>query len=150
MERSGRLAIGSPDLAADAPIDARFTGPDGAMPRLEVAGVPAAAVELAVIVHDPDAPSSNGFTHWAVYGLAPEDGPVAADAPGARSGRNSTGSTAYAPPDPPRGHGVHHYEFLVYALDRQVEGAPTREEFLERYGEHIIERARLVGTFENA
>jgi len=44
---------------------------------------------------------------------------------------------------------VHHYDFWVYALDTQVEGAPSREDFLARYGEHIVGQGRIVGTFEN-
>lgn len=149
MARIADPIVSSPDLEPDAPIDPRFAGAAGATPRLEVTGVPAAAVELAVIVHDPDAPSSNGFTHWAVYGLPPEDGPIATDGLAVRFGPNSTGSTEYTPPNPPRGHGVHHYDFWVYALDTQVEGAPSREDFLARYGDHIVGQGRLVGTFEN-
>jgi Raf kinase inhibitor-like YbhB/YbcL family protein len=149
MARIGDPIVRSPDLEADSALDPRFTGSDGARPRLEVSGVPAGAAELAVIVHDPDAPSSNGFTHWAVYGLPPEDGPIDSDAPGVRFGPNSTATAEYMAADPPAGSGVHHYNFWVYALDVQVEGAPSREEFLERYGDHIVGQGRLVGTFEN-
>ncbi|MFE5670970.1 YbhB/YbcL family Raf kinase inhibitor-like protein [Agromyces sp. NPDC056523] len=149
MARIADLAISSPDLEPDAAIDPRFAGRSGAVPRLEVSGVPEDAVELAVIVHDPDAPSQTGFTHWAVYGLPPEDGPVSAGSPGVRVGRNSAGSADYMPPNPPRGHGVHHYEFRAYALDTSVEGAPSREQFLARYEGHVLEQARLVGTYSN-
>jgi phosphatidylethanolamine-binding protein (PEBP) family uncharacterized protein len=39
-------------------------------PSLEWAGVPAAAKSLALIVHDPDAPTGvGGFTHWIVYNI---------------------------------------------------------------------------------
>lgn len=149
MARIGDPIVRSPDLEADSALDPRFTGRDGARPRLEVSGVPAGAAELAVIVHDPDAPSPNGFTHWAVYGLQPEDGPLDTDASGVRVGPNSTGAAEYMAADPPAGSGVHHYNFWVYALDVQVKGAPSREEFLERYGDHIVGQGRLVGTFEN-
>jgi Raf kinase inhibitor-like YbhB/YbcL family protein len=149
MARIGDPVVSSPDLEADSALDARFTGSDGARPRLEVSGVPAGAVELAVIVHDPDASSADGFTHWAVYGLPPEDGAVDTQAPGVRFGPNSTGAAEYLAADPPAGSGVHHYHFWVYALDVQVEGAPSREEFLRRYGDNIVGQGRLVGTFEN-
>ncbi len=149
MARIGDPIVSSPDLEADSALDARFTGSDGARPRLEVSGVPAGAVELAVIVHDPDASSADGFTHWAVYGLPPEDGAIDTEASGVRFGPNSTGAAEYLAADPPAGSGVHHYNFWVYALDVQVEGAPSREEFLRRYGDNIVGQGRLVGTFEN-
>ena len=45
---------------------------------------------------------------------------------------------------------MHRYYFWAYALSRHVEGAPTREEFLERHAEDIIEQDRLVVTFTRA
>jgi phosphatidylethanolamine-binding protein (PEBP) family uncharacterized protein len=42
---------------------------------------------------------------------------------------------------------VHHYFFWAYALARPVEGAPTREVFLEHHGGDVIAQARLVVTF---
>lgn len=50
-------------------------------------------------------------------------------------------------PDAPRPHGFTHW---VYALARTVEGEPTREEFLDRHADDVIEQARLVLTFERA
>ena len=39
-------------------------------PSLEWSGAPAAAKSLALIVHDPDAPTGvGGFTHWIVYNI---------------------------------------------------------------------------------
>jgi phosphatidylethanolamine-binding protein (PEBP) family uncharacterized protein len=42
---------------------------------------------------------------------------------------------------------VHHYYFWVYALKAPVDGEPSREEFLARYGKDIIEQARFVATY---
>lgn len=119
----------------------------GAKPLFEISGVPNGAVELAVICHDPDAPMPNGFTHWTVYGLPPNTHLVGEQEVG-REGPNSLGQTGYTGPNPPPGHGVHHYYFWVYALDTSVEGTPTREEFLDRYGGNILEQNRVVGTYE--
>lgn len=115
-------------------------------PTLDVAGVPAEAIELAMICHDPDAPIPRGFTHWTVYAIPPGTDVIGRDGPG-RDGPNSLGESGYTGPNPPSGHGVHHYYFWVYALDRQVSGTPTREEFLEQYGESIVEQNRVVGTY---
>jgi Raf kinase inhibitor-like YbhB/YbcL family protein len=143
-----KLAIASPDLTALAPIPAAFSADGGnATPRLEFAGAPAGTVELAVVVHDPDAPLPQGFTHWTVYGI-PADA-ESLDVASARVGPNGGGAASWYGPQPPKGHGVHHYYFWVYALNRVVDGTPTREEFLADYPDAIIEQARFVATFES-
>lgn len=66
------LAVSSPDIAANDSIHERFAADTGnETPRIRVSGAPAGAVELALILHDPDAPLPNGFTHWVVYGIDP-------------------------------------------------------------------------------
>lgn len=138
------LAISSADIAAEGAIDDRFAAETGnETPRLTISGVPDGTVELAVILHDPDAPLPQGFTHWTVYGIDP----ATADVSAGRTGPNGAGQAAYTGPQPPRGHGLHHYYFWVYALDRAVEGEPSREEFLERYADAVIEQNRLVGVY---
>ncbi|MFW6690923.1 YbhB/YbcL family Raf kinase inhibitor-like protein [Streptomyces sp. MAR4 CNX-425] len=115
-----------------------------AAPEVVITGIPAGTAELALIVHDPDAPLPHGFTHWVVYGIDP----AAPTVPGAgRTGPNSLGDKAYSGPQPPPGHGTHHYYFQVYALDTPVVGEPSREEFLSGYGDRVIEQNRLVGTY---
>ena len=138
-------------------ISCRNFEPDQPIPRehavegvntsvdLDITGVPADAVELAVICHDPDAPMPDGFTHWTVYGLAPETRTVDSDS--GRQGPNSLGKTGYTGPNPPSGHGVHRYYFWVYALDTLVDGTATREDFLTQYGPHVLEQNRVVGTY---
>ncbi|MCU1557555.1 MAG: YbhB/YbcL family Raf kinase inhibitor-like protein [Microbacteriaceae bacterium] len=145
-----KLTISSPDLEALAPIPAEFSA-DGAneTPRLEFSGAPEGTVELAVVCHDPDAPLPNGFTHWTVYGIPADATTLDLDAAGVRVGQNGAGQQSWYGPQPPAGHGVHHYYFWVYALRRPVEGTPTREEFFADYGDDILEQARIVGTFQS-
>lgn len=140
------LIVSSPDIEQGGAIADRFSA-YGAneTPRIRVSGVPQGAVELALIVHDPDAPYPHGFTHWLRYGI-PADMTDLSAAPG-RDGTNDAGATGYFGPKPPAGHGIHHYYFWVYALDRAVQGEPAREEFLARYGDHVLEQNRLVGTY---
>lgn len=141
-----KLAISSPDIAPLSRIGDAFTADGGhTVPRLEFTGAPEGTVELAVIVHDPDAPLRRGFTHWTVYGV-PADA-TALDVDGARQGLNTMGEVGWYGPEPPFGHGEHHYYFWVYALSRAVEGTPSREEFLATYAEDVIEQARFVGTY---
>lgn len=143
------LAISSPDIDACGAIDDAFAAETGnRTPRLTISGAPAEAVELAVILHDPDAPLPQGFTHWTVYGIDPGTTELGGDAVVGRTGPNGIGEAAYTGPQPPHGHGPHHYYFWVYALDRAVEGEPSREEFLERYADAIVEQNRLVGVYQ--
>ncbi len=142
-----KLAITSADITPLGRIADEFAKNGGnRIPRLTVTGLPEGTVELTVIVHDPDAPVPQGFTHWVLHGLAPAD-TVEVTAAAGRGGPNSLGETTYAGPFPPRGHGQHHYYFWVYALRRPVTGAPGREEFLAEYADDVIEQARLVGTY---
>lgn len=139
------LTIATTDFEPGGRIPERMSADGGnEAPRLSVSGVPAGAVELAVVVHDPDAPMPRGYTHWVRYGIAAQDGEVPVDG---RTGVNNAGQTDWFGPQPPAGHGDHHYYCWVYALSRPVEGEPTREEFLDRYADAIIEQNRVIGTF---
>lgn len=143
------LRIDSADFDMLGLMDDRHAGDKGnVIPRLRISGVPSEAIELAVICHDPDAPLAHGFTHWTLYAVPPSTTDLD-DEKRYAVGPNGAGQHAYYGPQPPAGHGLHHYYFWVYALDKKVEGTPTREQFLERYGSNIIEQARLVGTYQN-
>ena len=141
------LAISSPDIEPSTTIGTEFAADGGnKAPTLTVTGVPAGARELAVIVHDPDAPLPFGFTHWTLYGIPAKDQTI--DPHAVRVGPHGGGQPEYTGPEPPFGHGRHHYYFWVYALDCEVEGTPTREEFLRDYAGHVIEQNRFVAHYE--
>jgi Raf kinase inhibitor-like YbhB/YbcL family protein len=144
------LRITRPGFASGSPLaDSNSMDKGNVAPRLEVSGVPANAVELALVCHDPDAPLPQGYTHWVLYGIPPSTTALDAGSDRAfRAGPNSNGNQHYDGPAPPPGHGLHHYYFWIYALDRKVDGTPTREEFLAQYGPHILEQNRVIGTYE--
>ena len=143
-----KLAVSSPDFKNLGPIPENFSADGGNdTPRIEFDGAPEGTVEFAVIVNDPDAPLAQGFTHWVVYGIPADARSIDLTTAGVRQGPNGLGSAAYFGPQPPVGHGEHHYYFFLYALNAPVQGEPTREEFLERYADSIIEQARTVGVF---
>jgi Raf kinase inhibitor-like YbhB/YbcL family protein len=144
-----KLSISSPDVPNHERFPVQFTADGGSsVPRLEFSGAPEGTAEYAVICHDPDAPLPHGFTHWVVYGIPPEATSLDLDAPGVRQAPNGTGAVDYFGPQPPAGHGDHHYYFWIYALNRAVEGAPSREEFLAQHSDGIIEQARFVGVWQ--
>ena len=145
-----KLTISSPDIPALGRFPKEFTADGGnSVPRLEFSGAPEGTVEYAVILHDPDAPLPHGFTHWVVYGISPDATSLDLEAPGVHQGPNGAGAGMYYGPQPPAGHGDHHYYFWIYALNRLVEGDPNREEFLAQYADAIIEQARFVGVWQS-
>ena len=95
-------------------------------PELEWTGVPAAAKSLALIVHDPDAPTGvGGFTHWIVYNIPAkasklEKGAGSSDGKGLPSAAvqhaTSFGAPRWGGPCPPAGDKPHRYVFTLYAL----------------------------------
>jgi hypothetical protein len=143
-----KLAVSSPDFGKLERIPLEFTADGGnTVPVIHISGAPEGTVEFALIVNDPDAPLAHGFTHWVVYGIPAEATELDLDAEGVRVGPNGGGATVWYGPQPPSGHGEHHYFFTLYALSKAVDGSPTREEFLTEYADSIIEQARHVGLF---
>jgi Raf kinase inhibitor-like YbhB/YbcL family protein len=146
------LKLSSPAFSTHKRIPERHTG-DGedVSPPLEWEGVPAGTKSFAIVVHDPDAPLVDGFTHWVAYGIRGDANGVPEGAAELTHGTNSFGNTGYNGPAPPPGHGVHHYYFWVYALDDELDLEPglDRRALLQRIEDHVIEQARLIGTFEH-
>jgi phosphatidylethanolamine-binding protein (PEBP) family uncharacterized protein len=147
------LTVSGPDLVMGGALPDRFSAyHEDEMPRVVISGLPEGTVEVALICHDPDAPLPLGFTHLAVYGIAPSDPvEIGPDTVGQyRIGPNGRGDRSWMGPRPPAGHGVHMYYFWAYALSRSVDGAPDRETFLAQYADDIIEQNQLVVTYERA
>jgi Raf kinase inhibitor-like YbhB/YbcL family protein len=106
--------------------------------------VPAGAKELALLVQDPDAPGGT-FTHWVIYGVPP----TASSLSGGSQGKNSTGTTGWTPPCPPKGSKPHHYVFTLLALSKPLglaEGASASDVEGKAAGATLAE-GRLVGLY---
>lgn len=164
------IAVTSLAFADHAPIPTLYTADgDGRSPPLQWAGLPEATGSVLVIVEDADAPTPKPLVHAIVVDLPPGDGAMAeaalsggddedassADRDGAgadepRTGRNSYLQSAWLPPDPPPGHGVHRYAFQVFALSPGAvfSDSPGRDEVLEILGSHGIASGLLIGTYE--
>lgn len=128
-------------------------------PALRWGTPPAGTVELALVCHDPDAPRPGGWTHWVMAGIPatlralPEGVPPSerpAAIPGAVAGKNDFGRLGWAGPSPPTGHGVHHYHFILYALDRPTHLPPGASlgELESAIEGHVLGRAELIGIYE--
>jgi Raf kinase inhibitor-like YbhB/YbcL family protein len=142
------MKVTSPDFEPGGRLDDRHSfGSENVAPRIVVSDVPEGTRELALILHDPDAPLPHGFTHWLRYGLPAHAGEISSDAVAHRDGVNEFGKRGYGGPMPPVGHGPHHYFFWVYALSEPVAGEPGRLQFLDEYADRIVAQARVVGVY---
>jgi hypothetical protein len=124
---------------------------DGKRPDLVLSDVPDEAVELALIVSDPDAPSGN-FIHWTAAGIDPKTTVIPSDSlpPGITEGLNDRGAVGYIPPRPPSG--THRYIFELIALNQNSGFAPnmTARDLLGLVKGKEITRAKLVGLYKKA
>ena len=136
-------------------IPARFTceGED-ISPELSWENAPAETKSFALIVHDPDAPRANGFTHWLLYNIPasinhiPENVPKQAEVKGlGLQGKNDAGKFGYMGPCPPSG--THRYFLRLYALRKQLDLAPgaSAQELQSALQDGVVEKAELMGTY---
>jgi len=93
-------------------------------PALNWSDLPAGTKSVAVTAYDPDAPTEAGWWHWLVVdipatttalaqGAGSEGGVLPA---GSRSFINDFGGKTFGGACPPAGHGMHRYQFTVWAL----------------------------------
>lgn len=147
----GDLTVTSPAFAHGERIPDRHTcNGEDVSPELIWSGAPEGTAEFVVICHDPDAPLTDGFTHWVLWGVPGDAEGVPEGGGSAHSeGTSDFGAQQFNGPAPPPGHGTHHYFFHVYALESPTdlpEGA-TRADVLEAIDPLILAQARIVGTY---
>jgi len=150
------LTITSPAFKHGEVIPTQHTRDgDNLSPPLEWRDAPPETKSFVLIVEDPDAPSGT-FRHWAMYNIpAGETGlPEGASAQGLRGageGVNGFRNARYEGPQPPKGHGPHHYHFRLAALDAQRLDMPASakaEDIWAKAQPHIIAEAEMVGVYE--
>jgi Raf kinase inhibitor-like YbhB/YbcL family protein len=139
-------------FADGAEIPVKYTG-DGrnVSPPLAWSFLPEGTRSLALIVHDPDAPSGD-FTHWIAWNIDPDPGGLDEGASAPVEGLNGRGEPGYLGPSPPPGNGPHRYFHELHALDCDLGLAPgaSREQLESALDGHVVGKARLVGTYERA
>jgi Raf kinase inhibitor-like YbhB/YbcL family protein len=151
------LEVKSESFMSRSPMTSKYTQMgDDISPSLEWQGVPADAVSLAIICEDPDAPTPEPIVHWLAYNISPKlselpEAVPAGDIPqGGKQGKNYLAKEEYSGPKPPVGHGVHHYHFQVFALDRELKfyGPPDRNAMVDAMRGHVLARGEVIGTYE--
>jgi Raf kinase inhibitor-like YbhB/YbcL family protein len=151
------LTLSSPAFAEGDSIPLKYTRDgENLAPPLRWTGAPDAVKSFLLVVEDPDAPSGT-FRHFGVANIPAESDRLAEsidtapEAAALRFARNDFGNVGYDGPEPPRGHGVHHYHFRLAALDVPHIGLPADvgvERLWQEARKHLIEEAELVGTYE--
>lgn len=99
-------------------------------PQLSWSGAPEGTEAFALQVYDPDAPTGSGWWHWQLINI-PKD--VTSLDTGAGDPKkdllpagvvqinNDYGNKGFGGACPPKGHGVHRYQFTVHALSKKLE-----------------------------
>lgn len=115
-------------------------------PELHWENLPKGTMRLALVVDDPDAAKKPSWIHWVIYNI-PTD--VSSLGEGAKVAfahmPNDSGNKRYDGPCPPRGSGIHHYRFRLYALPKVIQ---HESPILEQIINPNIGVAELVGTYE--
>jgi Raf kinase inhibitor-like YbhB/YbcL family protein len=146
------FAIDSPVFPHGGPIPAKYTGDgDDVSPPLRWRDPPSGTRSFALVVVDPDAPRGV-FRHWVVYDIDAGHThlPEAVKAHDLPQGVNDVGYAHYVGPNPPHGHGTHHYHFQLMALDvdhLRLPARPTVEDLREAAKAHLLGEAEIIGTY---
>lgn len=130
MQEVPSFTLSSADIQEGEPLPAEVygehAGGQNRSPQLSWSGFPAATRSFVVTCFDPDAPTGSGFWHWAVANI-PLDVTELPTGAGSASGEGLPAGAITMPNErrepvfigaaPPEGTGVHHYWFVVHALD---------------------------------
>jgi Raf kinase inhibitor-like YbhB/YbcL family protein len=142
------------------PIIHAYMGVQGGQnisPALNWAGSPGGTRSFALACIDRH-PIAADWVHWLVIDIPDFVNSLAEGAShtkkmpvGSKELRNSFGSVGWGGPQPPKGTGVHRYEFLLYALNVEKLTLPAGANlavFNKAIEGKVIAIARLTGTFE--
>ncbi len=163
-----KLEVTSTAFQHGQPIPKKYTGEGvDVSPPIAWKGLPPETKEIALICDDPDAPTAEPWVHWVIYKIPGDTTELPEGIPrelrlktpaGAMQGKNSwpddpqdkVGNIGYRGPMPPRGHGVHHYHFKVYALKGELNVQPglTKKALLDAMKNLIVAEGELVGTYQ--
>lgn len=126
-------------------------------PQLSWTDAPHETKSFALIMHDPDAPRSGGFTHWVIYNLPPnttnlkEGIPARDKIPGKGiQGVNDSGRVGYMGPCPPAG--IHRYYFHLYALDSELDlkSGAGKSDLESAMKGHVLAQTELMGRYQRS
>jgi Raf kinase inhibitor-like YbhB/YbcL family protein len=132
-------------------IPVRFTCDGGnESPMLRWSNPPAGTRSFALAMDDPDAPGGT-FRHWGVYDIPASARSIGGPQALGTQVSNDFGKPGYGGPCPPKGHGAHHYHFMLFALDQERLGLPQSAKIADVENaarQHAIGEGELVAIYE--
>lgn len=99
-------------------------------PQLSWSNVPEGTEAFALLAYDPDAPTGSGWWHWQIVNIPKQVTSLEAGAgditkklapKGSMQISNDYGVQGFGGACPPKGHGVHRYQFTLHALSQKLE-----------------------------
>lgn len=133
---------------------------DNVSPPISWSGAPGEAKEFVLICDDPDAPRAEPWVHWVLYKIPATMTSLAeGENDNVVEGKNDFKEMGWGGPMPPKGHGVHHYHFKVYALASPLFDVPldgptdlkagaTKQLVMEAMKDRVLAWGELIGTYE--
>ena len=152
---SAAMSLTSTDIRSGAAMPVAHIYPrcggENVSPALSWSGAPGGTKSFVLTMIDIDV-KPDKWSHWIVVDLPPTvlSLPRRASLPGgAKAIVSNFGDAAYAGPCPPKGTGVHHYEFTIWALPTPTVSLADDEKattLIELLSKRAIGRASLVGV----
>ena len=125
----------------------------GLSPQLSWSAPPPKSQRLALVMTDRDSPLGYNFVHWVVYNIPtgareiPPGIPAQKIRDGAEQGNNDNDKAGYSPPCP-SGKSIHHYDFILYAVDVPVNiPSASKKQLLQALSGHVLARGELIGGY---
>ena len=150
------LTLTSPAFTNDGTIPSKFTcdaGNTNPSPALAWKDVPPGTKSFVLIVHDPDVPQiPGGFTHWVLFDIP---GATRELAEGYQTGSIGVAGNmgmrrqGWMGPCPPTG--VHHYHFMLSALDVEslgLQAGASKVDVEKAMQGHVLASTELVGLYQ--
>jgi Raf kinase inhibitor-like YbhB/YbcL family protein len=149
------MKLVSAAYAHNGPIPKKFTCEgENVSPDFKWSEAPKNVKSFALVIHDPDAPRPDGFTHWLLYNIPAATDHIPENLPHELEiedtgiqGTNDAGGIGYTGPCPPSG--THRYFARLYALNAELQLGPGagHKDLLKAMQGKILEQAEWMGTY---
>lgn len=127
-------------------------GGNNLSPQLSWSNYPLETKSFAIVCHDPDAPKDHGWYHWFVFNIPLSKTSIkeGEKIQGAKELATDFNVAGYNGAAPPKGHGIHHYNFTIYAIDKEHIDIAQKEPYLieEEIAKNSIAKTTITATYE--
>ncbi len=122
-------------------------------PELEINEIPSGTKSLVLIVDDPDVKRVVGYTwiHWILFDIPVSKNylKINENSICGVSGKSTYQKKTYGGPNPPKGTGIHHYHFKVFAVNDflKLPEMASLEDLMKEMERKILASAEIVGKY---